>query len=128
MEGRYAVAMVNEIYWPDAELSGVAVDYDTVKVSLACVDGVGRTISGQGYIAMSFAPCWDELVVSECAVSDNSELQRSALARLETSAAFRLDSGSTARNSRAFKTLSLVFADGSELVLVAHEFLVDEKQ
>ncbi len=117
---------LNEVYWPDAELTDVLVDYDTVRISLDCVDGSPRIILAEGYIALSFLPCWDEQVVSDCSVSDDSPLQQSALASLAQSPAFRFDSGSPARNTRKFQTLTLQFADASRLLVVAHAFRVQE--
>jgi hypothetical protein len=38
------MTMVDEVFWPDAHLAGVTVDYDTVRISLDCDDGVRRTI------------------------------------------------------------------------------------
>jgi hypothetical protein len=122
------VALVNEVYWPDAIVRDLVVDYDAVRISLDCVDNVTRRITAIGYIALSVVPLWDEMVVAQCGLSTDSQLQHSALARLNESGILRHDSGSLARNQRTFQTLTLVLADGSEVVVAAHDFYVDEQE
>lgn len=122
------MALVNEVYWPDAIVRDLVVDYDAVRISLDCVDNVTRRITAIGYIALSVVPLWDEMVVTQCGLATDSQLQHSALARLNESGIVRHDSGSLARNQRTFQTLTLVLADGSEVVVAAHDFYVDEQE
>lgn len=128
MEDWSPVAVVNEVYWPDAELRNIIVDYAAVRISLDCADGVRRLITADGYIALSLLPFWDELVVGQCTLTNDSQLQQAALARLAGSEVFGLDSGSPARNQREFRTLTIVLSDDSELVVAAHEFRVDDQE
>ena len=128
MEDRSPVALVSEVYWPDAEVRDILVGYEAVRISLDCADGVRRVIAAEGYIALSILPFWDEQIVARCTLSSDSQLQQSALARLEGSGAFRLDSGSLARNRREFQTLTIVLSDDSEIMVTAQDFRVDDQE
>ena len=117
MSGRSAP----DILWPDAELHGLHVDYDTVRVHLGESTGRQVVLVAEGYIGYEHLGAWDEVVVESARFDDPAHLARFETALTSTGGASH-PSGSVARNRGSWRCLTVHFIDGSELRVAAADF------
>jgi hypothetical protein len=119
------MAVVENYYWPDSELDGLALDYDSVRISFRMSDGKRVQLLCSGYIALEIWPFWDEAVITSLTVQAPSTYASEALAALDKSGANRLPSGSPARNTSVFGTLLVQLSDGGRIRVAAGSFKVE---
>jgi putative intracellular protease/amidase len=116
---------LSDIPWPDAELEGIANDYERVSLSLELCDGTLRTVYADGYIGYRLTGFWDEAVIAFAALHDDhpyiAECSRSITERQGEN---WLDSGSPRRNERRWSAQIIELSDGAELAIVAAAFSV----
>src|SRR5262245_55196071 len=64
-----AMTAYRNILWADAELLGVAVDYENLFLTLRESTGQVRRVVCEGYIGYEAIGVWDEIVVVEARLS-----------------------------------------------------------
>lgn len=126
MVGHSSMIEFGKVRWVDAEILGVAIDYDTVSLRVRESDGALRTLRAWGYIGYSMNGFWDELIVERAEVLDAHERLDSCVDGIRRRLGSRwLDSGSESRNSRQWFALLVHFLDGSVLEVFAARLTVE---
>ena len=110
------------VYWPDAQVESVRIDYDQVKIEVSQGDSAFEVIAN-GPIGVQWSGLWDETIVQEASVTSDHEFARQSWALAAKRGADTSDSGSPARNRRSWQTLDVTFIDGSHLLIAAAEFV-----
>jgi hypothetical protein len=81
------------------------------------------TVVAGGVIGVELLGLWDEVIIEHGEVLADDPFDRDCYERVLRRLGPNVsNSGSTARNTRNFSTLRVVFTDGSELRLAAGEF------
>jgi hypothetical protein len=102
--------------WADAELLGIAVDYE--NLSLVLRESTGRLCRAvcEGYIGYEAIGMWDEIVVTEARLNVEGPFLARCCEDLERRlGASRHTSGSEPRNRAAAMELIVVLSDGCEV-------------
>jgi hypothetical protein len=125
MTGHSSYEAMSKVRWADAEVKAVAIDYDSVCLSILESDGETRTLRAVGYIGYKLIGFWDEIVVERAEMFDRhpfiDECTESINRRLGTR---WLDSGNEARNRRSWFALIVHLSDGSAVEIAAAAFVV----
>ena len=110
--------------WVDANVQYVRMEYDEVVVGFRRDDGTDRAVEiiATGPIGFHWSGLWDETVVESASLTSDHEFARQSWAAIVSRGQDASDSGSPARNSRAWLTLDVTFLDGSHLLVAAAEF------
>lgn len=123
MTGR---SSINGLIWADAELEGLAVDYDDVVISVTeTATNTARHVRCRGYIGYQAIGFWDEVIVESAWLDpahDFLSVCRQNLERRFPKGA--PETGQHSRNKRAWTTLVIKLIDGAEMLVVASEFEV----
>jgi hypothetical protein len=120
MPGHSNSIELGKIRWADAEVQGVAIDYDAVSLRVKESNGAVRTLRAEGYIGYALAGFWDEIVVERAEIADEHPGLNACLESLRRRlGASWLDSGNEARNGRAWSAILVHFSDGSVLEVFA---------
>jgi len=126
LEDPVPVALVKlpaSIRWADSELESVRLDYDSIVIAVRDEAGDLHNIRANGYIGFTYTGVWDEAIIASGALLDDDEHALDSWRQIEARFAGAIPlSGSDARNRRQWKTLALIFSDGSELKCSAVEF------
>ena len=123
METRKSNAIMAGIFWPDAQVERIAIDYDDLVIELnEPIHDSTVVVRCAGYIGYCLLGFWDDTIVESAKLLDGSDFQLSCLQSLERYGPELHDSGNEARNRRSYQTLSIRFIDGAVLNIVAAEF------
>ncbi len=120
MTGHSNTRELSKIYWPDAVIEGITVDYDTVALRVRTADGSIYIVRADGYIGLSLLGFWDEVIVERVELRERHpglDACIEAIARRHGST--WNDSGNLERNSRCWFALSIYLIDGCVLEIFA---------
>lgn len=111
-----ATTAYRNILWADAELLGIAVDYENLSLTLRESTGQVRRVVCEGYIGYQALGVWDEIVVVEARLDVVGPFLTRCIEELDRRlGADRLPSGSEARNGMTAMELTMVLSDGCEV-------------
>lgn len=111
-----ATAAFRSVLWADAELLAVAVDYESLSLTLRESTGRVRRVVCEGYIGYEALGFWDEIVVAEAQLSATGSFLTRCIEALDRRLGnSRLPTGSDARNGTAAMELTIVLSDGCEM-------------
>lgn len=119
----HSKTIIANILWPDAEIDSILIDFGELVINLTESSQKKTTVRCTGYIGYSMVGFWDEIIIQSAELLETSDFQLSCLHSLTQRYGTVLpDSGNTARNRRAYQTLSIQLIDGTVLNIVAAEF------
>lgn len=114
---------VSTVLWPDAEVEGITIDYDTFALSVKESTGRARTIRGLGYIGFRMVGAWDEMIIESGELRRDHPMIHECLKNMsDRLGASWPESGSPPRNSRNWSALIVRLGDGCEMQIVAADF------
>jgi hypothetical protein len=116
---------IDGVLWPDAEVEGLDVGYDTVVLSVRETTKRQIELRCWGHIGLSIEGFWDEIVVESADLVAAHPFMDRCLASLAERLGDQLPpSGSPARDTHEFATLVLTLGDGCRILCVAATFEV----
>jgi len=123
-----SAAELGKIRWPDAELENIAIDYESVSITVLESDGGIKVLRADGYVGCNLVGFWDEVVI-ECAELRESHpgLDACVESMQRRLGAAWTGSGSPARNTRNWFALVILLSDGCELVVFAAALRVETR-
>lgn len=119
---------LDTVWWEDASLDGVSLDYDRVVIAVTETTGRKVRLICDGHIGRSLEAFWDETVVAAASLVPVHPFGDRCELRLRERYGDALpESGSPDRNAGHFSTLVLSLIDGIDLLCCAARFTVEEQ-
>lgn len=117
---------LNKVYWPDAEIDLISIDFDELTIHLTESSQKKTTIRCQGYIGYTLLGFWDEIIIRKVELRDTDELLDACIHSLKQRYGDELpESGNSVRNRRSYHALEIELIDGAIMKIVAADFIVD---
>ena len=108
------------VLWKDSEFEGLAIDYDTVAITLKESNGLLKEIRCLGYIGYQAIGFWDEVVVDTALVFFEHPFIEESLEAIHNRHQSRVpESGSPHRNAGEYFVLEIALGDGAKVLIAA---------
>ena len=115
-----------KIYWSDAQLEDVAIDYESVSLRIRQTDRKIVTLRAAGYIGYQVVGFWDEMVIERVEVVEDHPGLRACVDSIKKRyKAEWPETGSDARNSQRWFALLVHLIDGCVLEIYAAALVAD---
>ena len=116
---------IHRVLWPDAEIEGIRVSYESIDIALTESTGQKMRVICSGHIGFRVIGFWDEVVIERAEATLTDPLIRECLQSLEARFGSRLhDTGSLDRNAREWALLRITLGDAAKIEVVASKFFV----
>lgn len=116
---------IHSIRWADSEVVAIAINYDSVSISLIESDGNAKTVICDGYIGYKTCGFWDEMVIESGRIKEKHPFIEECVQIIE--AKYKSDApltGNNTRNEQNWRLLEIMLLDGTPILVVCGGFSV----
>jgi hypothetical protein len=122
-----AMDALSRVLWPDAELKGVDIDYDHLRLTVRESTGICKRVVCEGYLGYELAGFWDEVLIAHAELDvDGAFLARCVSGINQRLGAQHSPSGSPVRNLGYPMQLVITLDDGCKLNVAMKGLQVEE--
>ena len=124
MTGRSNAEELARIYWADAEIEDIVIDYDCVALRVLQTDQKIATLRAFGYIGYNAVGFWDEMVIERAEVVDDHPELRACMSSINKRHPTG-DTGSEDRNTRRWFAVLVHLSDGCVIEIFAARLVAE---